>query len=89
MNENFDLIWHTPPPKFSDWAEPMPFEFGFEVCNEKMEVIQVTVSGFWDFYYQEIEELTILDGFKKDITKEYDNEDYKSAIEKEVKLNYL
>jgi len=87
VNEHFDNIWHTPPTDVD--PQPMPFEFKWEVCDKTGEEIPVTVSGFWDFYYQEIQELEILDKVKNDITELFNNEDTVSAIEGHVKLNYL
>ncbi len=87
MNENFDPIWHTPPTDVD--PQPIPFEFNWEVYDKTGEEIKVTVSGFWDFYYQNIEELTILDKFKNEVTGLFNDVDTVNEIEKEVKLNYL
>ncbi len=89
MNENFDPIWHTPPPKFNDWTNPMPFEFNWEVYDKTGEEIKVTVSGFWNFYYKNIDELTILDKFKNEVTELFNDEDTVNEIENYLKLNVL
>lgn len=86
-NENFDPIWHTPPTDVD--PQPMPFEFKWKVCDKTGEEIPVTVSGFWNFYYLNIDELTILDEVKNDITELFNDGDTVSEIEEHVKLNYL
>lgn len=88
MNENFDPIRHTPTTDVD--PEPMPFEFKWTVPDKLDDHdIPVTVSGFWDFYYQKVEELTILDKFKNDITELFNDEDTVREIENYVKLNIL
>lgn len=87
MNEHFDPIWHTPTTDVD--PEPMPFEFKWTVPDKNDKDIPVTVSGFWDFYYQKVEELTILDKFKNDITELFNDGDTVKMIEEEAKLKYI
>jgi len=87
MTEHFDPIWHTPPTDVD--PEPMPFEFKWEVYDKNGEEIPVTVSGFWNFYHQNIDELTILDKFKNDITELFNDGDTVNEIELYLKLNVL
>ncbi len=86
-NEHFDPIWHNPTTDVD--PQPMPFEFKWEVYDKTGKEIKVTVSGFWDFYHQEIQELTILDKLKNDITELFNDVDTVNEIELYLKLNVL
>ncbi len=68
IKEIHDSIWDTHP--VETWEpDPEPFTFDYLLKDKTGEEIKVTISGFWNQGLQEIEELTILDKFKNDITE--------------------
>ncbi len=72
--EKYDSIWETHP--VETWEpDPEPFTFDYILKDKTGEEINVTVSGFWNQGLQEIEELTILDKFKNDVTELFNDRD--------------
>ena len=53
--------------------DPEPFEFEFLLKDKNGQEFFAIVSGFHNTEIQEIEELTILDEFKNDITNLYND----------------
>jgi len=81
--EKYSSIWNTHLEKSKD---PEPFEFDYYVTDKTGEEIDVTVSGFWNSDYQEIEELRILDKFKNDITNLFNDKETLRDIEEAINL---
>ncbi len=85
IKEIHDSIWDTHPTK--TWEpDPEPFEFDYVLKDKIGEEIDVTVSGFWNPGLQQIEELTILDKFKNDVTELFNDKEILRNIEEALTL---
>ncbi len=84
MKDKYDSIWDTHPTE--TWPDPEPFKFDYLLEDKTGEEIKVTISGFWNQGLQEIEELTILDKFKNDITELFNDKETLRDIEETINL---